>query len=404
MKPINRQYYNTKMSKKKVLILITKSNWGGAQRYVFDMATNLPKDNFDVEVMAGSDGILIQKLNSLGIAASGNLSMGRDVSVLKDIKAFFELISILKKIKPDVLHLNSSKIGGLGTLAGRIAKVPRIVFTSHGWAFNENRSFVSKLIIKVLHWFTVYLSHETIAVSNNLKEQMVLWPKISKKISVIHNAIKVEPIFSKVNAENELKKVSPILNNRLNSLDPKKTIVIGTVGELHHIKGYDYAIQAISELIKSDKVKNSGLNILFVIIGTGEEKDRIEKQISELKLQDNVILLGYIKDAYQYFKSFDIFLLSSLSESFGYVLLEAGVASLPVVATAVGGIPEIIDDMQSGVLIQPRKPNEIKYALDFYLSHKTVRKEHGVTLQQKVINDFSIEKMVARTIEVYKTK
>lgn len=389
------------MSKKKVLILITKSNWGGAQRYVFDVASNLPKDEFDVEVMAGSDGILIQKLNDLGISANGNLSIGRDVSISKDIKAFFELISILKKNKPDILHLNSSKIGGLGTLAGRIAKVPRIVFTSHGWAFNENRSFISKLIIKFLHWFTVYLSHETIAVSNNLKEQMSLWPKISNKISVIHNAIRVEPIFSKVNAENELKKASPILRDRMNSLDPKKTIVIGTVGELHHIKGYNYAIQAIDELIKSDKIKKSGLNILFTIIGTGEEKEKLEKMIADLNLKDNVILLGYVKDAYQYFKSFDIFLLSSLSESFGYVLLEAGLASLPVVATAVGGIPEIIDDMQTGVLIQAKKPNEIKHALDFYLSHKTVRKEHGVALQQKVIREFSIEKMISQTISTY---
>ena len=307
----------------------------------------------------------------------------------------------MKKNKPDILHLNSSKIGGLGAVAGRIAKVPRIVFTSHGWAFNENRSFVSKLIIKFLHWITVYMAHETIAVSNNLKEQMASWPKISNKISVIHNAIKVEPIFSKVNAENELKKASPILNERLNTLDPKKTIVVGTVGELHHIKGYEYAIKAIAELINTDKVKQAGINLLYVIIGTGDEKEKLEKLIADLNVKDHVILLGYVKDAFQYFKSFDIFLLSSLSESFGYVLLEAGVASLPVVATAVGGIPEIIDDMQSGVLIQAKKSSEIKHALDFYLSHKTVRKEHGLALHQKVLTDFSIEKMVSKTIEVY---
>jgi len=389
------------MDKKKVLILITKSNWGGAQRYVFDMAVNLPKDQFDVEIMAGSKGILIDKLSALGLKASGDLAIGRDVSIVKDIKAFFELISILRKNKPDILHLNSSKIGGLGAVAGRIAKVPKIVFTSHGWAFNENRSFVSKLIIKFLHWVTIYMSHETITVSANLMDQMFGWPKISNKISVIHNAIKVEPIFSKVNAENELKKASTILKERLNTLDPKKTIVVGTVGELHHIKGYEYSIKAVAELIKTEKVRSSGINILYVIIGTGEEKEKIEKMIKDLKVENNVILLGYVQDAFQYFRSFDIFLLSSLSESFGYVLLEAGVASLPVVATAVGGIPEIIDDMQSGILIQAKKSAEIKHALEFYLSHKTVRKEHGVALQQKVLNEFSIEKMVNKTIAVY---
>jgi glycosyltransferase involved in cell wall biosynthesis len=392
------------MDKKKVLILITKSNWGGAQRYVFDIAVNLPREQFDVEIMAGSKGILIDKLNTLGIKASGNLSIGRDVSIVKDIKAFFELISILRKSKPDILHLNSSKIGGLGAVAGRIAKVPRIVFTSHGWAFNENRSFFSKIIIKFLHWVTIYMSHETIAVSVNLMDQMSGWPKISEKISVIHNAIKVEPIFSKVNAESELKKASTILKDRLNTLDPKKTVVIGTVGELHHIKGYEYSIKATAELIQTDKIKNSGINILYVIIGTGEEKNKIDKLIKDLKVENNVILLGYVQDAFQYFKSFDIFLLSSLSESFGYVLLEAGVASLPVIATAVGGIPEIIDDMQNGVLIQAKKSTEIKHALEFYLSHKTVRKEHGVALQKKILSEFSIEKMIEKTINVYTKK
>jgi glycosyltransferase involved in cell wall biosynthesis len=389
------------MDKKKVLILITKSNWGGAQRYVYDIATNLPRDIFDIEVMSGSNGILIDKLNTAGIPASGNLAIGRDVSLLRDIKAFFELISILKKNKPDILHLNSSKIGGLGVIAGRIAGIKKIIFTSHGWAFNENRTLISKAIIRVLHWTTIYFSHITITVSRDLMDQMLNWPLISNKISVIHNAIRVEPIFSKVNAENELKKVSPILREKLDTLDPKKTIVVGTVGELHHIKGYKYAIDAVAQLVNSEKVKNSGINLLYLVVGVGEEKDLIEKQIINLNMSNNIILLGYVKDAFQYFKSFDIFLLPSLSESFGYVLLEAGVASLPVVATAVGGVPEIIDDMKSGVLIQAKKTNEIKHALDFYLSHKSVRKEHGSALHQRVLDEFTIESMINRTIEIY---
>ena len=103
----------------KVLILITKSNWGGAQRYVYDIATHLQKDLFQVEVMAGGNGILIERLKEAGIRADGNLPIGRDVSVFKDIKAFFKLVSILRKNKPQVLHVNSSTIGGMGALAGR---------------------------------------------------------------------------------------------------------------------------------------------------------------------------------------------------------------------------------------------------------------------------------------------
>ncbi len=389
------------MEKKKVLILITKSNWGGAQRYVYDIATNISKEAYYTEVMAGSEGILIEKLKEANILASGTLSMGRDINLLQDIKAFFELISILRKKKPDILHLNSSKIGGLGALAGKLTGVPKVIFTSHGWAFNENRSLISRMMISFLHWITIVLADQTIAVSENLKSQMTSWPRISGKIHVIHNAIKVEPVFSRVNALQEFARLNPPLQQKFAVFDPKKTLIIGSVGELHHIKGYEYTLQAIRDIVSDQKEAGSTFNILYIIIGTGEEKEKIEKMIVNFNLSENVILLGHIKDAYLYLKSFDLFLLPSLSESFGYVLLEAGLAGLPVVATAVGGIPEIIDDMKSGILIQAKKSEEIKNSIEFYLSHKKTRKEHAKALHDKLLKDFSMEKMIAQTSELY---
>ena len=91
----------------KVLILITKSNWGGAQRYVYDLATNLPKDTYDVEVMAGGNGQLIDRLLEAGIKASGDLPIGRDVKFIDDLKAFFKLIKIIRNrfLKEKSAHL-----------------------------------------------------------------------------------------------------------------------------------------------------------------------------------------------------------------------------------------------------------------------------------------------------------
>ena len=90
------------MNKKKVLILITKANWGGAQRYVFDISNNLPKDQFDVEVMSGSYGELIDRLKEAGIKAYSDLSLGRDIDLMSDISGFFDLLKILKEKKPDI--------------------------------------------------------------------------------------------------------------------------------------------------------------------------------------------------------------------------------------------------------------------------------------------------------------
>lgn len=381
--------------------MITKSNWGGAQRYVYDLATNLPKDQYEVEVMAGGNGVLIEKLVEAHIRAKGDLPIGRDINVLGDIRAFFKVISILREKKPDILHINSSKIGGIGALAGRLTGIKKIVFVSHGWAFNENRNIISKIIIKFLHWLTIVLAHETISVSETLKHQMRNWPKVEGKIHVIHNGIKNEAIFSKVNARAELAKISPIFKDAIKNIPEKNLMIVGSVGELHHIKGYEYAIRAFHDLIQNFKVLHPGKEIIYTIISEGEHRVRVEAEIRKMKMENSVILLGRVPSAFHYFKAFDLFLMPSLSEGLPYVLLEAGLARLPVIATAVGGIPEIIDDMKSGILIQPKKPIEIRHAIEFYLTHKKVEKEYGTALFEKVTKEFSIEKMVQETIKVY---
>ena len=376
----------------KVLILITKSNWGGAQRYVYDLATNLPKTTHEVEVMAGGNGPLIDRLIQAGIKADGNLPIGRDVKFFDDVKAFFKLIKILKEKKPDVLHVNSSKIGGLGALAGRIAGVPRIIFTAHGWAFNENRTFISKLFIKFLYWIILSLSHVTIAVSEAMKYQTTNWPFVYKKITVIYNGLKTESVFSKVNARNELMKLNSKFADEIKKIHPKDLVIIGSVGELHHVKGYDYALRALRELNKK---------VIYAILGEGEEREHLQKTIKDLELESSVILFGHTTGAYQYLKAFDLFLLPSLSEGFPYIGLEAGLAGLPIVATAVGGIPEIIDDMKSGILIQPRNSKEIMHALEFYMKHKNVQKEYGAAIHEKILKNFSIDRMVTETAKIY---
>ena len=126
---------------KKILFVITKSNWGGAQKYVYDLANELHRPNaeFEVAVAFGQEGQLAGKLREAGITTHPIRSLQRDVSVIADIKSFFELLRLFKTQKPDIAHLNSSKVGGLGALAARVAGVPKIIFTVHGWPFWETR-------------------------------------------------------------------------------------------------------------------------------------------------------------------------------------------------------------------------------------------------------------------------
>lgn len=139
-------------------------------------------------------------------------------------------------------------------------------------------------------------------------------------------------------------------------------------------------------------------------MGEGEYRKDIEKIIKKLDMQESVFLLGLVPIAFQYIKAFDIYIMPSISEGLPYSLLEAGLASLPIVATAVGGIPEVIDDMETGILIQPKKPREIQHALEFFITHKKTQKEYSLKINKKVLKGFSIEKMIEDTLKIYNNK
>lgn len=376
--------------KNKILILITKSNWGGAQKYVFDIATNLPKDQYDIEVIFGGAGVLKQKLDQNGIKNESIKELERDINLLKDIKTLLKLIKIFKEKKPDILHLNSSKIGAMGAVAGRIAGVKKIIFTAHGWAFNENRSAISKIILKIIYWITIISSHKTIIVSNGMGKFIKKWPFIKNKIINIYNGVTEYPLLEKTQSREMLSEKYPSLKNYMGDK------WIGTIAELHSIKNLDVAIRAINEIQKEST------DLKYIIIGEGEKRKELEKLIKTHKLDNVVFLIGAITEAGKYLKAFDLFLLPSRSEGLPYVLLEAGLAKIPTIATNVGGIPEIISDKKTGLLVRPNNEKEPASAIKYYLENPSLMIEYANNLKNKVQIEFSIEQMIARTLKVYK--
>ncbi len=387
----NIQYSPVQTQKTKILYVITKSNWGGAQKYVYDLATNT-SSQFEIAVILGGTGTLKARLEEKNIRVISLPFLSRNINPFADIKTFFVLLKLFKVERPDIIHLNSSKIGVIGSMAGRWTKIPRIIFTSHGWAFNENRSWLSKKIFWVLHWMTVILSHQTIAVSQAVARDMKSAPFIKNKITIITNGIEKVPLKNKIEARNEL------IAEKIQSSFSKDVFWIGTISELHSNKGLEYAIRAMA------KLKNSRpeFHFIFTIIGEGEQRKSLERLIHELKLEQVVFLAGHKENASSLLSAFDIFLLSSITEALALVVLEAGMAKLPVVASGVGGVPEIVKDMESGILVRPKDPEEIARALDFLVSHQTKAREFGKELYTNVSENFSLKKMLAETVAVYK--
>jgi glycosyltransferase involved in cell wall biosynthesis len=157
----------------------------------------------------------------------------------------------------------------------------------------------------------------------------------------------------------------------------------------------------MNELIHSPKMRSLGRKIVYLIIGDGDERESLEKLSSDLDLNQNVFFLGHIDRAAEYMKAFDITVIPSRSEGLCYVAMESGLATVPVVASGVGGITEVIEDMKSGILIQPEKPKELYHSIEFLITHPSVDKEYAKALNERIKKEFSVDKMVKETIQIY---
>lgn len=363
------------MRKTRILYGVTKGNWGGAQKYVYDLATNLPSEHFAISVVSGNSGKLTERLTEKNIPVFSLNKLSRDINPLRDLISFFSLLKLLTKTRPDILHLNSPKMGLLGAVAGRLTGVKKIVYTSHGWPFLENRSSLSKIFFKYLCWKIVLLSHQTIAISQTEKDLTKNWLFVSKKVRVIYNGISEIEFLDKQTAR-----------AKLNLAQDK--LIIGTIAELHQNKGLNYLAEA-TELIKQ---KNPEAD--FIVIGEGEERESLEKN-------KNLILLGNIPDAARLLTAFDIFVLPSIKEGLPYVILEAGLAGLPVIATNIGGIPEMLEHNKSGLLVEARNARDLAEKIEYLINNPAIRKSLGENLREKVKRDFCLDKMVEETKWMY---
>ena len=358
--------------KKKILYLITKGNWGGAQRYVFDLATHLPRVKFDIAVATGSAGLLTEKLAADAVRTIHIPALRRDMSVLKEIGAFFALVRTFRAERPDIVHLNSSKAAGLGALAARITCVPRIVFTAHGWPFEERRNALARSAIWLASYFTALLSHAVIVVSDHDRALARNMPFVGRKTTRIYNGI-APLVFG-----------SGALIGRA---FPEGARITGTIGELTGNKNQ----QELIECARRDTA------ICVAIVGEGENRPLLEALIRAYGLEKRVKLFGFVP-VEEALPGFDVFALPSRKEGLPYALLEAGAAGLPVAATAVGGIPDIIENDKTGLLAPPYVMAD---ALRKLLTDRELREELGGALKERVEHAFSFDEMFRQTLHLY---
>ncbi len=375
------------LTPRKVLFLITKSNWGGAQRYVYDLATSLDRNQFEPVVALGGNGTLIDMLHHAGIRTITLKNLERDVHTRSELALLRELYTLLRTEKPAILHLNSSKAGAIGALVGKLARIPRIIFTAHGWAFNEDRPLWQRLVIKSIHWFTVLLAHHTIAVSNGLKREMN-WPFVQEKMTVINPGRSIGVMFDRTEARQKIVDFFPILTPY------QDDTWLVCVAELHPIKRHQVLFEAVRSLTATMP------HIRLLCFGDGQLRQTLETWVKTHGMEEHIFVLGNLHEAARFLKAFDLFVLVSKSESYGYVLHEAGLACVPIIATDVGGIPDIITNNKTGLLVSPHDTRALTTAMYTVLSQPAEAKERAGLLQ-KLLQARDLHYMSQATSKIY---
>ncbi len=387
--------------KTKILFLITKANFGGAQRYVYDLATHLSDDEFEIVVAMGEGSLLGKKLSAIGVRTIQIASLRESGSAfprIADVFAVFALIRLVRKERPNILHLNSSRASFLGALASRLVSfnsflphilnakryplnASRIIFTAHGWPFKEPRPLLTKLVVWIASYATALLSDQVIVLSDDDEKSTNRMPCVATKTVRIANG--VEPIISLSREE---------ARERLTKGLPKDRLIIGAIAELNRNKGLYTLIEAAALLPN---------NLTFCVIGEGEERKRLEALASFKGVATRVLLPGFIENASSYLSAFDIFVLPSLKEGLPYALLEAGIHGLPSVGSNIPGIRDIISNPELGILVSPNDPVALSRALTELINNKEKRAGLGKAFATHIAKNFSLQQMIQKTRFLY---
>lgn len=358
----------------RILYLITSAKIGGTEKMLYELATRLDKENFEILICTlKGEGELLQKLREKKINTA-TLNINSKWQFFK----VWTLIKIIKKFRPDIIQSFLFFDNILARIFGRLCKVPFIISGQRNVEIYRSslRNFIDRISLP--------LAHLVITNTKAGKKILIEREKVpASKIKVIPNGVNLEnipPILSK----NEKRQILFALCN----ISYKPKIVLGFVGHLTKQKGLEYALKALAQL--RNEIKK---NIVFLIIGDGLLKNQLEKLCNDLEIKNKVYFLGYKKDALNYMRLFDVFILPSLWEGQPNVILEAMSLSLPIIATDVGGVPEIIENNKNGILVPAKDIEKLRNAIELLIKHEELRKFFSKKVKESIKN-FDLRKTV----------
>ena len=360
----------------KILYLITRSDTvGGAHVHLLDLACRTQAEGHDVEVLVGGNGLYAALLRDRGLTVVNLRYLVRPIRPHLDALAVLECWRALRRFKPDIVHVHSTKAGLVGRVAAKLAGLP-VVFTAHGWAFTEGIAKRSRRLAVFLEKCAARVSNAIICVSE-YDRQLALRMGVGNALLLtrIHNGV------LEVSADQR-------------SI-PQRTgaLRIICVARLDAQKDHALLLDAL--------VMVKDLPWVLELIGDGPLTQAVQQKTRDLGLADRVEFSGLCNDVPSRLARSDVFVLASGWEGLPLSILEAMRAGLPVVASDVGGVSESVTDEVTGFLVPKGDKTMLAKRLMRLLGDAALRRKMGLAGRAAYVREFSFEVMYQRTERVY---
>ena len=390
------------MKKTRIVHIITRLDKGGSAENTLLTVSLMDHKKYEIFLIHGLSlesnmSIMEEEAISLdmslvegkGVRLFALPSLVRRLSFKNDLLAFISIYRLIKRIKPHIVHTHTSKAGFLGRLAAYLARVPIIIHTPHGHVFHSYYGPVMTKIFIVAERILSLTTDRITALTNRERDEHIEEGIASiKKYVIIHSGVPLDRLMNVyIDVEAGKKKLGIPLNSN----------VIGVVGRLVPIKGHEYLVAAAKGIIKEFD------NTVFVFVGDGYLESRLQRQAESIGVRDNIVFTGWRKDAVEIIALFDVLVVPSLNEGMGKVLVEGMALGKPIVASSVGGITDLVNNGDNGLLVPPRDHDALEEAVLKLIRNKNLARELGENGKANVYPEYDLFVMVRQIENLYES-
>ncbi|MCF6465477.1 glycosyltransferase family 4 protein [Clostridium sp. Cult2] len=364
----------------KVLHLISGGDTGGAKTHIISLMRQLNK-LIDAKVICFiKDTFFIE-----AVEAGINIEVFQQKN-RTDMSVISRLEKEIKKEGYDIIHCHGARANFIAMFLKHRIKKPMITTIHSDYKLDFKDNFYKKIVYTPMNSIALKNFDYYIAISETFKQMLVKRGFSEEKIFTVYNGIDLESKIEYISKEDFL--------NRYN-IPGEDKIIVGIIARIDLVKDHETFIKAAYKVLQKRK------DIIFLIAGTGNDEKRIKSLVNEMGISDYIYFLGFVDDQYSFFNAIDINVLTSISESFPYVILEGARLKKMTISTDVGGINRLIRDGYNGWLIKVGDSEALAEKLDYLMENKEMIKTMGENLLNSVKQNFSSRKMAEEHCKIY---